>query len=214
MKRCPPIPTGFVSGRLTVVGSEVRGVNNRLAHLCVCECGKEKVVTASNLRLKRSTSCGCLTREQSLLATKTHGESRKSAEYIAWVSMKARCYDQKTANWSRYGGRGVTVCAEWVSSFETFLRDMGRKPSTNHSLDRKDVNGNYCSENCAWATNSEQSLHRSDNRFISAFGKTATIKEWEGIVKVKSSTIRARLERGWTAEAALTTPVRDWGRRV
>ncbi len=212
MKRTPPIPVGFVYGRLTVVGSEVRGVNNRLAHLCVCECGKEKVITASNLRLKRSTSCGCWTMEQSLLSTKTHGESNKSVEYTAWIAMKARCYDPKTVHWGRYGGRGIIVCAEWISSFETFLMDMGRKPSMNHSLDRKDVNDNYYAENCAWATNLEQSLHRSDNRIISAFGKTVTIKEWEGLVKIKSSTIRARLERGWDTASALTTPVRGWGR--
>lgn len=212
MKRKPPIPVGFVVGRLTVVGSEVRGVNNRLAHLCVCECGKEKVVTASNLRHGRSTSCGCRTIEQSVQATKTHGESGKSAEYTAWIAMKARCCDPKTIHWNRYGGRGITVCAEWISSFDTFLIDMGRKPSTNHSLDRKDVNGDYCPENCAWATNAEQSIHRSDNRLLSAFGKTQTIKEWEAVVKIKSSTIRARLKRGWSAEDALTGAVRDWGR--
>jgi hypothetical protein len=212
MRKNESIQVGFVSGRLTVIGSDVRGVNNRTAHLCLCECGKEKVITASNLRHGRATSCGCRTTENSVRATRTHGESGKSAEYIAWIAMKARCYDHNTVHWNRYGGRGITVCAEWISSFETFLIDMGRKPSARHSLDRKDVNGNYCPENCAWATNAEQALHRSDNRFISAFGKTCTIKEWEAIVKIKSSTIIGRLRRGWSTEDALTGAVREWGR--
>lgn len=85
---------------------------------------------------------------------------RSSPEYQAWASMRCRCVNQRDPHWPRYGGRGVSVCDSWAS-FEAFLADMGPRPSSTHSLDRVDNNGNYEPSNCRWATKAEQSRNRS-----------------------------------------------------
>lgn len=79
------------------------------------------------------------------------------ATYRIWYAMRKRCEDKKNKN---YGGRGITVCERWRSSFPLFLQDMGPRPSEDLSLDRKDVNGNYEPDNCRWATDLEQMRNR------------------------------------------------------
>lgn len=78
--------------------------------------------------------------------------------------MKARCRDVKRSNYRYYGGRGITVCERWANSFEAFLQDMGPRPSSTHSIDRIDPNGNYEPENCRWATYEEQRANRRITR--------------------------------------------------
>jgi len=215
MRKSPPLPVGFSSGRLTVVADEVKDKNNRWANLCRCACGSEKLIAAHNLRRGLSTSCGCLTLERTKETHTTHGctvGGKQSSEYTSWLAMRDRCTNPNNANWSRYGGRGIKVCERWLISFENFLLDMGQKPSPNHSIERINVNGDYEPLNCTWATDAEQALNRSDSKVITAFGKSQPVKAWESEVCIKSSTIRARLARGWSAEDALSKGVRDWGR--
>lgn len=93
------------------------------------------------------------------LANVTHGGTIggvESPEYSAWKRAKARCSNPNDARYSSYGGRGITMCLRWQSSFAAFLEDMGRKPTPKHSLERKENDGNYDPENCKWATAHEQ----------------------------------------------------------
>ena len=100
--------------------------------------------------------------EQLALRT-THGESSRNttAEYAAWHSMKSRCSNPNTIGWNRYGGRGIKVCKRWLHSYENFLKDVGRKPTSAHSLDRyPDPDGNYEPGNVRWATGKQQRHNR------------------------------------------------------
>lgn len=144
-------------GRLQVTSEATR----RSAHrywLCVCDCGTESVVGQSQLRSGKAQSCGCLHREQISERMKTHGASRTS-EYLIWKSMRRRCSSPKDKRYLAYGGRGIRVCPEW-ESFETFIRDMGPRPSVKHSIDRIDNDRGYEPDNCRWATPSEQAQNK------------------------------------------------------
>lgn len=92
-----------------------------------------------------------------------HGDNCKgntAPEYNSWRSMRERCLNPKYVKWHRYGGRGITICDRW-DIYENFLADMGRKPSSKHSLDRINNEGNYEPSNCRWATNKEQCANRT-----------------------------------------------------
>lgn len=122
---------------------------------CLCECGNYTNVKRGDLARNHTKSCGCLAVENA----KTHGK-RDSKEYNSWHGMKNRCLNENHVHYKHYGGRGITVCDEWKDSFENFYKDMGDKPTPQHSIDRINVNGNYTPENCRWATKKEQSLNK------------------------------------------------------
>ncbi len=128
---------------------------------CRCDCGVSKKVSLANLTSGEVRSCGCLARERQSIAGKKsrkHGEAiALTSEYAIWKSMKARCSNRKLKSWKRYGAMGIKVCERWRSSFEDFLADMGRRPSSKHSIDRyPNPYGNYEPGNCRWATSIEQ----------------------------------------------------------
>ena len=94
----------------------------------------------------------------------THGHysnKHQSPTYMSWANMKSRCTNPNVPTYESYGGRGITICAEWMY-FENFLADMGERPSANYTLERKDNEGNYEPGNCGWATYAEQSLNKRD----------------------------------------------------
>lgn len=122
------------------------------------------------------------------------------------MHIKDRCCNPSTKNYYNYGGRGVTICDRWESSFENFLEDMGRAPSLKHSIDRIDNNGNYEPSNCRWATQKEQLNNTRVNRRIEYNGKIKTITEWGQQSIVKLSAFRSRIDAGWSIGDAMTIP--------
>lgn len=123
--------------------------------------------------------------------------------------MKYRCNNINAANYERYGGRGIKVCNEW-QEFEPF-RDwaINNGYKDDLTLGRINVNGDYCPQNCRWATIKEQNNNQRTNRLFTVFGKTQTMTQWAEEYCISKSTLWGRLKRGWTIEEALTTPIKS-----
>lgn len=152
------VKVGDVFERMTVV-SEPYIVNKRKVVDCVCSCGNSKTVRVDGLKAKTTNSCGCFRLDRLREKLVTHGATNTQT-YGIWEGMLQRCLNQKSSGYDSYGGRGITVCDEWLgkNGFSNFLKDMGEKPE-KLSLDRIDVNGNYCKENCRWADSSTQGFN-------------------------------------------------------
>ena len=124
--------------------------------------------------------------------------------------MIQRCTNPKSAKWSNYGGRGIKVCRRWCgpNGFVQFIIDMGEPPSNEHSIERKNNDGNYTPNNCVWALRTKQMRNRRNNRELAYNGKTKLLIEWAEEFNIPYKELHRRIvSRGWDTEAALTTPV-------
>jgi hypothetical protein len=142
--------------------------------------------------------------------TDQHGMSR-TGTYHTWELMMQRCTNPRNRTWFRYGGRGIQVCERW-HRFIGFLADMGIRPP-GMTLDRIDTNGNYEPGNCRWATQEVQQNNRRDNRYLSIDGVALTIAQWRRRSGLKRRTLRWRLDAGWDARRAVTTPTNTGNQR-
>jgi hypothetical protein len=174
--------TGQVFGRLKVITRDL-SIKSKAYWVCECTCGNSAVVWGSHLANGHTRSCGCLQKEKAVTSNVTHGQTAKvsrvgvTKEYNTWALMKRRCEKPNDISYEQYGGRGIKVCDEWMNSFEAFFADMGKAPSPKHSIDRIDVDGNYCPENCRWASISEQANNKRCCVFVDAFGVHGTMKQ-------------------------------------
>lgn len=132
----------------------------------------------------------------------------RSPEYMSWQSMKDRCTNPKYQYYSNYGGRGITVCERWKNSFAAFLEDMGPRPTRQHSIDRKENDGNYEPGNCQWSTRLEQGSNKRNNRLYIFYGKAMTLPQWCRISQISRDVVKRRLQRGWPEKEAFWTPTR------
>lgn len=159
----------------------------RITYLtCKCKCGKIKDVRSDKVRLGETKSCGCVKRSF------YHGMSG-TLTYDIWAAMKYRCEKPDHSKYKDYGGRGIKVCERW-HTFTNFLEDMGEKPD-NLSLDRIDVNGNYCPENCRWATKYEQANNTRKNIFFNYYGVMKTAAEISRIENIGYFCVRRRVDK-------------------
>jgi hypothetical protein len=177
--------TGHRFGRLTVLHRDPKSIGGQATWVCHCDCGNEPTVDGCVLRRGESTSCGCYRREWSSIQHSTHGRS-KSRTYNIWLAMRSRCFKPYAVNFARYGGRGITVCERWSSSFQAFLDDMGECPP-GLTLDRFPNNkGNYEPGNCRWATYLEQAANRDTARGA-RHGKSKLTADQVELIKAKVS---------------------------
>ena len=210
-------------GRLVAIRRvEFRRRNGRsigAVWLCRCDCGTEKAILLHSLRTGRTISCGNHIAERNR-ARKTHGATagrKPTPEYQAWLSMKDRCLNPADAGFRNYGMRGIQICQKWKESFQSFLRDMGPRPSADHTLERSNNSKGYSPKNCIWATRSQQARNRRNNFNLRHAGKTMCLADWAHEIGIDRRTLWYRLRRyGWSTERALTTPAKQmrWGHQI
>lgn len=211
---------GQTFGRLTVKGYLGRFKKNSI-WLCECSCGNVTQVAAIKLRIGTTRSCGCLWMRGGKSRPK-HGMSH-TLEYSTWQGMIQRCHKAGSLAYEQYGNRGITVCAGWRASFISFYADMGKRPSSEHSIDRIDNEKGYwcghCNEciekghiaNCRWATDIEQNNNTRSCRLITWHNKTQSLTMWAKDIHIDRRTLRSRLvEQRWSVEKAFTTPTRKY----
>lgn len=177
--------------------------------LVKCDCGTIKEVYYYDLVYEKIKSCGCWNKEKTIKMNTTHNKS-KTRLYKTWQGMKKRCYNHKNNQYKNYGGRGITVCQEWLDDFMNFYNwSIENGYADNLTIDRIDVNGNYSPDNCRWATIKEQGFNRRNNHLLTFKNVTKTMKEWSIEVGLNYDCIRSRInDYGWTVEKSLTTPAR------
>ena len=194
--------TGQRFGRLTVI--EAAGMRHRcIQWKCRCECGNIVVIDGTSLRRGRSKSCGCLSKELFIERNTTHNMTGTPIHHT-WSDMKQRCTNPKHNSYSRYGGRGITVCDEWLNSFQTFydyvskLEHFGEE---GYSIDRIDNNGNYEPGNIRWATDAQQRHNQRSNVFVEYKGEKMVLAEAARRSGICYMTLSRRIKSGKTGEA-------------
>ena len=170
---------------------------------CKCDCGEIKDVRVDHLADGRSRSCGCSKKENHPWIYK--GNPWRGRLNRIYGNMLRRCYDEKSDNYSRYGGRGITVCEEWRNSFDTFADWAYSNGYSKYlSIDRIDNSKGYSPKNCRWVTMQEQQNNKTTNIFFEIDGERKTAKQTALIAGVKPSKIYQMLRRGVTKQEVLS----------
>lgn len=213
-------------GRLVAI-NYVRRENDRTLWRCICDCGNESITGYSNLISGVTRSCGCLGKE-TFESKEFRRNKRKSASmnfdmslnqhplYPLWSSMISRCYNKNRNSYKHYGARGIKVCDRWLpenKGFENFLKDIGERPSVEYTLDRIDVNGDYCPENCRWATIPQQSNNKTDSVLVYYMGRRVYLKEICEKLGMNYSTVAHQLLKGFDINTIISCGGADFRRK-
>lgn len=169
-----------------------------------CDCGAEKIIKKDHVVCGRIKSCGCFSGG----ITYGHHGKHKTRLYHTWKGMKRRCFNTNTTHYADYGGRGIKMCNSWKEAFLPFYTwaiENGYKDDL--TLDRIDVNGDYCPENCRWITLQEQQYNKRNNVLITYRGTTKCLNQWAEILGIKKDVLYYRIRQGgWSVEDAFNKP--------
>ncbi len=197
--------TGKSFGRLTVVEYSHTNKHGVAMWKCKCDCGNERIVAGAHLRSGHTTSCGCFNLEAIKKRATKHG-LKQTRLYNTWLHIKDRCLNSSNKDFEHYGGRGIKVCREWADNFETFYKwAINNGYNDKLTIDRINVNGDYCPENCRWVTQKKQCNNKRSNVFLEYNGETHTLKEWSEITGICYQTIHGRYRKGKTPAEILRT---------
>lgn len=201
--------TGQRFGRLTVISRSENLKDSHAKWLCECDCGQQTAVLGKSLRKGLTKSCGCIQKEILSTNRKTHGDSGTKL-YKIWASMKQRTVNMNSKAYKNYGERGITVCDEWLNSFESFKAwAIESGYAENLSIDRIDNEKGYFPENCRWTDLNTQANNKRTNHYVTYQEETKTIADWARETGIPHRLLQSRIERlGWSVEKALTTPIK------
>lgn len=202
--------TGQRFGRLVVKNFSHFNTKHVAYWVCMCDCGKKRIVSRNNLTSGHTKSCGCLAQEIDSMLFFKHG-GRKTRLYKIWCGIKDRCKNKNRDCYKNYGGRGITICNEWENDFSVFQNwALNHGYKQDLSIDRIDNNKGYTPENCRWTTNIEQQNNKRNNILINFCGRTQTLKAWCTELNLKYHAIYLRICRyKWSIEKAFMTPIRS-----
>lgn len=196
---------------MLIVKSFDYAIKGRIYFNCLCDCGNITSTGIDRLKNGVTKSCGCLVILNGKLRKGTSNgwdkrERVNSRLKRIWDGMIKRCTDEKIKNYHRYGGRGISVCSDWIDykKFEIWANNNGYSP--NLSIDRIDNNGNYEPKNCKWSTPLEQANNTRANIFLEYNGEKKTLSQWSRLLNGNNNLVSERLKRGWTIERCLNTP--------
>jgi hypothetical protein len=197
-------------GRLAILKILPERNSGHIMAACLCDCGNEVTVSLSSLRAGRTKSCGCYRKEVTYNTWSTHGLC-KTRLYSIWTDIKRRCYNSANKRYNCYGGRGISVCDEWLNDFPAFYDWANQSGyAAGLTIDRIDVNGNYEPANCRWATWKQQANNTTRNHMLTYKGETLTLSQWEERTGLNRDLLKDRINKlHWSDERALTTPVRE-----
>lgn len=189
--RKPSVIIGNKYNMLTPIEIAYRGKNNLVYYRCKCECGGETILLGYQLSRSTVKSCGCL---------RGNGKT-KTITYSSWRHAKQRCTLSNNEYNRYYKDKGVKMCERWLYSYDNFLADMGERPSKDYSLDRINPDGDYCPENCRWATAIEQNNNRGKyNRIVVYNGKEFTVTQLCRALDINKSSFFYGLRNGWSVD--------------
>lgn len=177
--------------------------------LCGCGCGRATRIAKATALSKGNVKGKPFRYLRGHYHQIKHGHGRAGAatgEFWTWNHMLGRCRNPRNKDYRNYGGRGIRVCERWLT-FAVFLADVGLRPSSEHTIERIDVNGHYEPGNVRWATLAEQSRNKRNTRWVTHEGTTLCLSEWAARAGLKTATLLWRLDSGWTVEKALTAPL-------
>jgi len=167
--------------------------NTGKEYRCVCDCGNETLATYHSLVYSKKKSCGCA-RYKTIRKRQSKPDSKSNHPmFYRYKAMIDRCYNPKCTTYERYGGRGIKVCPRWLDpeqGFENYILDMGEIPEPSMSIDRISVDGDYCPENCRWASQSMQMFNkRSRSKYYPGVWPGSTTTRWRATISFENKRI-------------------------
>ena len=206
--------TGQKIGRLLVLERAENDKDGKAMWKCRCDCGNDCVVLGAYLRNGNTKSCGCLWYDSIKASITKYGEYYTRLRHI-WQGIKTRCYNKNEKFYNYYGGKGVKLCEEWKDfmTFKKWAIEIGY--NDNLTIDRIDVNGDYCPENCRWVDQKSQCNNRSNNVLIEWNGQKKTLSQWCEMSPLTYKQVYPRYHNlKWSLEKSLFTPIKGGNKDV